>query len=257
MSDKIQQLKKELEEAEKLQKRERSIKEMEELKVAYEGKCFGSHTFERKSAALYMRANMYEKFYMKEDKIYVLERSISISRYDSLYKPSKSDISYSRSYYERCLSDDNYNASYMLYNGYHFYRKEISVEKFKQLWTGVEDCSLIIKELFETKTPELRMELIREGDSNDEDRIEKKIKAIGLDIIDFKLYTLVHRQIEYATLPMFQDRRWMPRIYAKSILEYYITELRKEQQDSWTSLRMYDTLEYKIGVIREFINTNL
>lgn len=255
MSDKIQQLKKELEEAEKLQERERSIKEMEELKVAYEGKCFGTHTFERKSAALYMGATMYEKFYMKEDKIYVLERNISISRCDNVYKPSKSDISYSRSYHERCLSDDKYNTFYTLYNGY--YRKEISVEKFEQLWTGVEDCNLIIKELFETKTPELRMELIREGDSNDEDRIEKKIDAIGLDIIDFKLYPPVHRQIEYATLPMFQDRRWMPRIYAKSILEYYITELRKEQQDSWISTRMYNTLEYKIGVIREFINTNL
>ena len=98
---------------------------------------------------------------------------------------------------------------------------------------------------------------IFQSDSDNEDRIDVAIKKLNLDVIDFKDFPKVHRHIEYATLPMFQDRRWMPRIYAKQILQYHVKKLVERQQDSWTSSRMHNALQFEIDVINNFINTEL
>lgn len=254
----IQKLREQLANAEKTERLARLKKECEELKKQYEGKCFASHTFERSSASLHAVAVHYERIFIKEDgELYLFERSVSVSRYDSLYKKSKTDGQYSRHFCERALSNNEYNPSYNLYSGYTQFRKEISLERFEQLWQGAEECQLIIKNIFDAKLPEVKMELIRQGDDRNEDVIEQVIKCLNLDIIDFKKYPNIHRYIEYATLPMFQERRWMPRIYAKQILEYHIKSLKERQAESWTPDRIYNALEYEIKAIQEFINKEL
>lgn len=257
---KILELEKQLAEAKEAEKLASLQKELEQVKAEYEGKCFGSHTFTRRSAAVLMGAVHYEKFYIKDSKIWVLERSFHLGRHDNVYKSSKTDISFARNYYERCVfgeENNNYHASYNTFSGYSFYRKEISLEKFEQLWNGVNECEQIVKSVVETNAPELKIEAVAQGDFNNEDRIDVAIKELNLDAIDFKDFPKVHHHIEYATLPMFQDRRWMPRIYAKQILQYHVKKLVERQQDSWTSSRMHNALQFEIDVINNFINTEL
>jgi hypothetical protein len=250
-------LKKQLEDAEKEEKLKYLLKELSDVKSEYEGKSFGSHTFDRKHSANVMGAIQYEKFFIKEDKIYVLERSIHASKFNAVYKPSKTDINYSRHYYERCLTDGERSASYNLYSGYTHFRKEISNEIFEQLWNGTEECHLVVKGLFNSKLPEIKMEWISQGDHRNEETVESAIKTLDLDIIDFKLFPKVHNCIEYHTLPMFQDRRWLPRIYAKTILEYHIKNLKKRQADSFTPGRIVNALQHEIDTVTNFIKTEL
>ena len=253
----INELRKQLAEAENLEKLKSLQIELDDIRKLYEGKCFASHTFERNTAALSISATYYEKFYIKENKIYVLEKSINLYRCNNFYKPSKVDISYSRHYYERCLFDNEYSAQHILYSGYIHFRKEISIEIFEQLWTGSEDCSLIIKDIFHNKLPEVRMELIRQGDSHNEDTIESGIEKMKLDIIDFKKYPEIYRCIEYTSLPMFQNSRWMPKIFARQILEYHIDNLTKRIHERFVSVRMVNALLYEVNIIQNFINKNL
>lgn len=232
-------------------------KELKELIEAYQGKCFGSHTFERNSATAYMGAVYYEKFFLKEDEIYVLEHTLSCSHLDGFYKKSMKQISYNRNIYERKLTGNKYNANYNLYSGYSNFRKEIPIEKFKELWEIGEEANLIIKNAFNGKSPELKQSRITMGDSNYEDSINKCISDMGIEMIDFEKFPKVHSIIEYRILPMFDKRRWLPKQYAKPILEWQIKQLEKDCSDSWCTTRRYDSLQYDIKTIQEFINKEL
>lgn len=81
---KILELEKQLAEAKEAEKLASLQKELEQVKAEYEGKCFGSHTFTRRSASVSMGAVHYEKFYIKDSKIWVLERSFHLGRHDNV-----------------------------------------------------------------------------------------------------------------------------------------------------------------------------
>jgi len=252
------ELEKELQAAKDLEYSQYRQRDLDELNKSSLGKCYGSHTFERANASQHMGAVYYESFFFKEKDIWVRQWSISVSKYPSIYKTNKNSINYNRFIYEKQLTGTNdYNASYNLFNGYNYYRKEISFDKFMQLWNASEDASLMIKDSFTSIAPELKMELIRQGDSTDEDRLEKGIEEIGLDIIDFKKFPKVLNVLEYRTLPMFQERRWLPRIYAKQILEYQIKLLEKDNQGMFATERVINHNNWCIEIIREFINKEL
>jgi hypothetical protein len=256
--NKIQQAEQALAEAKKEEKLQCRLRELEGLKKEYEGKCFGSHTFERHSAAAYMSAVYYENFYIEKDEIYALIHTIQLSHLDSFYKKSMKQIDYSRNVSKKQLTGQNdCNASYNLFSGYSFFRKEISLAKFKQLWEAGEEAKVIIQNAFRGKVPELEMESITQGDHDYETSIEKCILDMGIEMIDFKLFPNVHRCLEYRTLPMWDKRRWLPKQYAKPILQWQVKRLENECKDHWLSSSRRDALRQEIDILQNFINTQL
>lgn len=251
---KIQEIEKQLEQAKKEENLEYKVKELAEVKKEYEGKCFGSHTFNRSHAAASMGAVFYEKFFIKEDEIYVLEHNIRLSHMDDYYKKSMKQISYNRGVNERKISGNKYNASYNLYSGYSHFRKEISLQKFKELWEIAEEANLVINNAFKGKLPELKTEWITQGDFGYEEKISQCISDMGIEMIDFKDFPLVHNCIEFRTLPMFDKRRWLPKLYAKPILQWQINQLEEDCRSSFCTGRRYTALQYDIKVLQEFID---
>lgn len=247
-----------LQEAKKQEKIKYRLQELEQLKRNYEGKCIASHTFERNSKAGYMGANYYENFYIEDNEIWVTIWSINNTNYDNYYKPSKTNISYNRGISKKQLTGQNeYNASYNLDSGYSYYKKEISYEKFMQLWECGNEVHLLIKNYFNGKLPELKQELIRQGDHATEAVIEKCIAEIGIELIDFKNYPKVHQVLEYKRLPMFDKNRWLPKIYAKSILEWEIDRLKEDMKSPFSTSRSYEWNQNEINIIQKFINEQL
>jgi|688.fasta_scaffold00478_72 hypothetical protein len=255
----VQQAEKALADAKQQEKNNYRIQELDGLIKEFQGKCFGSHTFDRYHAAAYMNAVYYEKFFIEDGEIYVLEHTVSCSHADNHYKKSMKQIAYNRNIYSRALTSEGgkYNASYNLYSGYSQFRKEISLEKFKQLWEVAEEANTIIKNHFNGKLPELKEEWITQGDFGSESIIEQCISDMDIEMIDFKNFPHVHHVIEYRTLPMFDKRRWLPKLYAKPILEWQIKQLEKDCSSQWTSGRRYEALQNEIKILKNFINTNL
>lgn len=254
----VQEAKALLEKAELVEKLQHRQKELSELLLQYKGKCFGTHTFERKSQSGLMGATYYENFYLKDNEIWVREWGIFASKHDSFYKKGKYLTQFNRTMNERQLTGQNdHNASYNLYSGYSYYRHEISLSKFMKLWENANDLVIEIEKSFYENTPELKQELIRQGDSHNEDIISRCVKDIGIELIDLKDYPEVHRILEYVTLPLFDNNRWLPKIYAKSIIEWYINELKKELESQFATERSMIWNNNKIRILNNFINTVL
>lgn len=253
----VQQLEKALVDAKAQENLKYRQKELGDLIRDCKGKSFGSHTFDRSSAAVLMGATHYENFFIREGEIFVLEWNVSLSRYDAHDKKSKKAINFSRNIHERKITGNEYNASYNLYSGYDFTRKEISHTKFLELWESGSEAHEIIKKTFNGKAPELKTEYITQGDYGAEQSIEDCIKSMHLDIIDFKKFPKVHSVLEYKTLPMFDKRRWLPKIYAKQILQWEIGRMEKDLESPFTTARRYEAVRHEIAVIEKFVNDNL
>jgi len=254
----VQIAEKALADAKQQEKLTSRLKELKQLKKEYEGKCFGSDIFNRYSAASYRGAVFYEKFFLKEDEIYVVEHTIILSHFDNYYKKSMKQISYNRNINEKKLTGDNeYHASYNLDSGYSRFKKEIPLETFKGLWEVAEEANLIIKNVFKGKLPELQQEQITQGDFGQESTIEQCISDMGIEMIDFKNYPNVHRCLEYRTLPLFDRRRWLPKQYAKPILEWQIRQLQKDCKSEFTTHRRYIALQAEIATLEQFISNVL
>ena len=252
----VQELEKQLEIARKQEHLDNRTKELNQLIEQYQGKCFGTHTFDRYHAAAHMAATKYEKFFIENDEIFVTELSIKLSHLDSYYKKSMKQIDYSRNVYTRQITGQNeYSAVYNLTSGYSFFKHEISESTFMSLWESGEEASIIIKNAFKGKV-EIK-EWITQGDSNEEAQIEQCIKDMGIDLIDFKEYPEIHRVLEYRTLPMFNRRRWMPKIYAKNILEWLVIQLEEDCRNVLSSSRRTQQIQEEIKVIQKFIKDYL
>jgi len=256
MKETSQELEKKLKEAKEKEYLQQRVKELEQIKEEYEGKCFGSNLFNRLSKSRYFGIVYYEKFFIKENDVYVIEWTVSGQRYPAFYKAETPTYNISSHINERKLSGNDYNASYNLFNGYHFYRKPITLKEFMFLWTAAKDCYLIIRDKFKSN-PELEIEDVRQGDHDNERSIEKAISELGLDMIDLKQHPKMFWIFEYKTLPMLQNGRWLPRIYAKQLLEYVIKDYERDSRSSWISQKAVNFNNERIATIREFINSNL
>ncbi len=237
---------------EKLQSRQ---VELTSLKKDYEGRCFGTHTFERKNQAGEMSAVYYESFYLRENEIWVRKWGIRASKCDSYYKKGKYVTQFNRTIYEKQLTGQNeYNASYNLESGYSRYKHEIVLSKFMQLWEKADELVIGIEKSFYDAVPELKEELIRHGDFTSENTKDRCLKDMGIEMIDLKDYPEVHRQLEYVILPLFDSNRWLPKIYAKSIISWYIIELKKELTSIFATPRTIDWNNNRIKILTEFIS---
>lgn len=253
----IQELEKRLQKAKDEEVLKARQKELEQLIKDYKGKCFGSHTFERASTCEHMGATYYEDFFIKDSLIYVLEWTLSLSKNRAYDKNTIKSVNYTRNVHKRCLTDGKYHADYKLYTGYSFFRKEISYEKFMSLWESGEEAFIILKKTFSGKNPELKVENITQGDYGNESKIEEWTKQNGVEFIDFKDFPKVHNILEYRTLPLFNRRRWLPKLYAKSILNWEVNRIKKDLTSPFTTGRRYYALEEEIKIIEEFIKKEL
>lgn len=258
MRNNVQELEQSLEKAKKEQYLENRLKELEDIKREYEGKCFSSNLFNRIASSRSFSLKYYEKFYIKENEIFVLEWILYGTKHPALYKSNTPTYNLNTYMSERKLSGNNeYNACYNLDSGFSFYRKEITLSQFMSLWRATKECYLIIKDSFKNY-PELEIEDVRQGEHRDEQSIESVISELELDIIDLKQHPKMYWIFEYnRSIPMLQNGRWLPRIYAKQILEYVISLLKKDIKSAWTTPRSIAWTQERINNIQEFINLNL
>lgn len=256
--NKIQELEQSLEKAKKEQYLGNRLNELEAIKREYEGKCFASNLFSRFAKTRWFSAKYYEKFYIKEGEIFVLEWTVTSTKHPAFYKSETSTYDMTSHIYERKLSGDNeYNVSYNLDSGYSFHRKEITLGQFMSLWRATKECHLVIRDAFKSY-PELEIEDIRQGEHHDDLSIEKIVLELNMDIIDLKKYPKLFGMFEYKrNIPMLQNGRWLPRVYAKQILEYIIADLTKEINDPWATIGTISYNKEKISNIQEFITSNL
>jgi hypothetical protein len=193
-----------------------------------------------------MNAVYYEKFYIEDNKIIVLQHTISSSNTPSFHKGSQRNIDYTRSIIERCLTNVYNNAFNNLYSGHSSTRKEISLEKFLQLYNTGTEVHLLTRKAFETKAPETTIKSQYFENDTGEERIEQLIAKLELDVIDIRKYPEVESILRCAILPMFDCQRWIPRTMIVPIIEHYIEKLKEQYSD-------YALLEHA-KTLREFLN---
>jgi hypothetical protein len=249
----VHEIEKELEEAKKQQRLVYLQKELQELKLQYEGKAFGTHTFERKNKSSFNYARFYEKFWIEEGKIKMLSWNITITRMGKNYAFSQDSLSFDRSKKETVSEHNGRNAKYNLI-GYDFgAKKEIPVSRFMKLWEYGEITSIKLNEAYTTIVEESPFDLLRIGSSNDEKILADAFDYLKLDVIDITQYPKVFSVLQYKHLPFLQEQKYLPRIYAKQILEYQIKLWQEEKNQTW---RSYDDRYDKwIEVIKDFIKT--
>ena len=238
----IHEIEKKLEEAKKAKRLLSLEKELSELKTHYEGKCFGTHTFERKNRSSHASAKFYEKFWIEGYQIKMLRWSLSITRCGKNYEFSQGKLSFDRNKSEIVSSD----------MGYDYERKEITLNKFMRLWDYGEITSVQLNDAYTSILDQEPFDLLRLGSSNDNKILADAFSYLKLDVIDITEDYKVFNALQYKHLPFLQEQKYLPRIYAKQILEYQILEWKKEKADySWKN----DMIDNYINVITEFIKT--
>ena len=249
----VNEIERELQEAKNQQRLIYLQKELEELKLQYEGKAFGTHTFERKNRSSFNYARFYEKFWIEDTKIKMFRWNISITRSGKNYVFSQDNLSFNRSKEEITSENNGYNSKHNLI-GYDFgTKKEISVTMFMKLWTQGEIISDKLFDAYVSIIGETPFDLLRVGSSPDEKILADAFNYLKLDVIDITQYPNVFNALQYKHLPFLQEQKYLPRIYAKQILEYQIKLWQDEKNQTW---RSYDDRYDKwIKIIEDFIKT--
>lgn len=240
----IIEIEKELQEAKKQESLFFLETELKKLKEKYEGKCFGTHTFERRNKSCYTSASYYEKFWIKETSIIFLRWNISTQKMGKNYTFVQDQLSFSRQKSE--ISSDSLSQGNCSNE-----KKEISLTKFMQFWDYGDLMFTKLNNIHNVILEQSSSDLLRMGSSNDEKILADAFDYLKLDVIDITLYPQVFNCLQYKHLPFFQEQKYLPRIYTKQILEYQIKLWEDEKNQSW---RIYDDRYDKwIRIIQEFI----
>lgn len=258
----IQELEQQLIKAKEEEKLNSLKKECEQVRKEYEGKAFGSREFERAAKSSSDSAIFIKKIYLGErsssGKYGILGDiwSVRLTRYDGNYKFSQNHYNYSRSRDEESsLTNDRTNVSWNVYQMFPHLKKEISSDKFMELWNACKEHEVVLTEPFSKAFGADYQELIRMGDSGRDTHIAEAIKKLKLDIIDVQTeYPKEWNEIRYSDLPMFQNNKYLPRAYAKQVLEYQISLWQEDIRKGWNSQRMINALHRRIEVVQGLIN---
>lgn len=258
----IAELEKQLQEAKEKEKREALEKECQTLKEQYEGKVFGNRNFERASKTasdiliyvhkLYIGKSSFN--YNPEDKILVDIWTIRVCKYNTNYRIDKDVYDYRRSRSTALeLTGNNYNASYNLTNLFPHNPKEVKLSKFMAIWEAAEKHESILIDSFKQHLGGYE-DLIKDGDHTDESNIQKAIDSLGLEIIDIrKEHPLLWDTIKYAKLPMFQNQRWIPKIFGSKLLTYWIEQLKKQLHSPFMDSSRASRITKEIKIIHDHL----
>lgn len=228
----------------------RQFKKLAQLKEAYEGKCFGTHTFERRNASMGLGAVYYEQFFMKDEEIHVIEWSIQANRYQSLDRRNKTITSFNRTIYDKALTGPSHpnNPYYYLSAGIN---KPISKDKFMILWEGAKEIVIGVEESFYKNLPECKIESLR---VDNEITMATVLLKTGIEVIDLSKFPKVQDCLKCAEIPFFEQHRWLPKVYALPLLEAHIAKLNSE---NYLFGAQSSRNELDIIILREFIKNNL
>ncbi len=242
----VHEIERELQEAKNQEKLNGLQNKLNNLKEKYEGKCFGTHTFERNNKSTYSSASYYEKFWIKDNSIVFLRWSVTTQRMGKNYTFVQDQLSFTRQKSE--INGDNVT------EGNHYLeKKEVSLTKFMQLWDYGEIIFTKLNDAHNTILEQKPFDLLRVGTSNDERILADAFNYLKLDYIDITQYPHIFNALQYKHLPFFQEQKYLPRIYAKQILEYQIKLWQDEKNQTW---RSYDDRYDKwIKIIQDFIKT--
>ena len=243
----IHEIEQELAEAKHLQNAKYLQDKFIALKEKYEGKAFGTHTFERRNKSAYASVNYYEKFWIKDNSIMFLRWSISIQRCGKNYEFSQDQLSFSRIKSE--MNSDN------ITSGSYGEKKIVSYSKFMQLWEYGEFATTKLNDLFTTITDIYPTDLLRVGSSNDERMLETAFNSLRLDFVDITKDYRVFNALQYKHLPFLQEQKYLPKVHAKEILNYQISLWECEKRQRYCNHT--DRINRDIETIRNFIATKL
>lgn len=241
----IQQLEKKLKEA-KIEKENLELnKKLQELKEKHEGKCYGTHSFERKNRSGWSSAAYYEKFWIKDNSIIFLRWSITTQRMGKNYEFAQDQLSFSRQKQE--ISGDT-----IIEGNHYLERKEVSLRNFMELWAYGEVALTKFNDAHVKFLDQEPFDILRGGSSNDEKILADAFNFLKLDYVNITENPKVFNALQYKHLPFLQEQKYLPRIYAKQILEYQILKWREEKRIyTWKD----DQLDKYIETISNFIQT--
>lgn len=251
----VQKLEKQLQLAKAEDAKKALQKDLEDIIETYQGKAYGSRLFEKAAKCASETALYFEKFFIKDDKIYGILWAVNVIQYGPDYKYTKNSYSYSRYMREECFSSTNYNIQYQVHQRLPYKAIELTPAKFMSLFHAATTAEAVLREPFIQNLSEHYGELIRMGDSTKEKRVETAIKALKLDMIDMTKHPRVLDEIQYAELPMFHQQRWLPREYAAKLLKYQIGLWEEDMRSIWTDGRRAAYLQRRIDIVQQFINT--
>lgn len=217
----------------------------QELKSSYEGKCYASHTFTRRSKSGMSQAKYIESIYMDSNNdIYAKIWNIYINK-------NKYSNSVNFGISNTQLTDQSYSPEYTLTDFIMYLTKEITLDKFKNLWQLVEHESNILDEELHKKLSDIYGEpecltSIQEGKS-----FVDFITNYNIDVVDFYEYPEIYNLFKYTYLPFYYQNRWMPVEFLTESLDWYIDKLKRENS---TTL-VYKVIEFnnkRIKTIQDF-----
>ena len=252
MNSKIQKLKLEIKKAEEQELVDNLNKELKTLKKDFTGKCFSSHVLNRIGKSTYGWIVYYEKFFIENFKIYVREWQLSISR-----REKDGYISYTRHISNRILSGDEYSPSYNLYRGFSSFKHEITKERFLKIWNFGIVLEADLNQVFKETVSEPYQEEISIGDASNEETINRCLKETGIECIDITKFPSLLQVLQYKTIALFQNNRWIPKTYAKQLLEWQIKELKRSNVGVFSNARSIYYNEKHIATIKKFIEDEL
>lgn len=259
------ELQKQLELVKKQEKEDSLRQEYENVRKEFEGKTYGSRSFEKDSksasdSAIYIKSIYLGKGTFMGDELRILADiwQVRRTRHDGNYKFSRDNYLYNRSRNEETvLNNERNNANWTIWNmlPWSSVKVEISVEKFMSIWNAAMEHEAVISESFKKELGDTK-ELIKMGDSNKQTRIIEAINKISLssEIIDVEsLYPKLWEEIKYCDLPMFQDQKWLSKTYGRAILNYQIDLWQEELLKGWLSSRGRAYLERQIQVVKDHL----
>lgn len=249
----VAEIEKQLIDAKNLEKTQELEATLKYMRDNYEGKCFGTSVFERKNRSGFSSAVFYERFWIENSKITVLKWIFSISKMGRDYKFSSKKLSFDRSKSEDSTEHVNqHDVVSSLIGHYVSFKKEVRLERFMNFWETSEAVCTMLDDCYKTEIT-IEDDYLTIGSNNNEQMLQSGFESIGIDYIDITKYPSLFNALQYKQLPLLQEQKYLPRVYAKQILEYQIELYREEEKKSHYSQKGI-RLKY-ISAIQDFIKS--
>lgn len=254
----IQELESKLTKAKIQEKLNYENKEMQECIDLYVGKCYGSRAFRQKVKHVHNKAIYITDIRRLTEHTNGAAEGTVLLTYSFVNYHKGPDwrgftvfsANYSRGTSNIVLNDDKYNMSHHIFNLTNKL-KEISVEKFKELYICGDEIEANIELTFSKKL-DITIEKTC-GDSTNQTVLEEKYKKLDIPVIDLEKYPELLYTLRYSKLPGFFEDRFLFKDYAKKALLLEIDYKHKDMNNTWCSGSRYEALLQECMIIENHI----
>jgi hypothetical protein len=230
---------------------------LDELNEKYKGRCIANNLFSAGSKTSSKHAVYYEKFYLKDEDLYVKEWVLSLTYASPVtYKRARRNVNYHTYIHDRPLgfADQRAIDTLVNYYGYLKLNYDLSVEKFMDLWVAADEARLVIENIFASR--DLLLTETYSAEYNPDRTYTDCVKDLGIDMVDMTKYPDLYDCIKYYKLPLFQDGMYMYKPEMKRLLGFILKDLNKDlnRYARTYSSRIYEATQRQIDIIQKFIN---